>query len=254
MTRFPLRLRVALAKARLFPQRGAGGKANRPILRLNAEELLHRQSNQPVSHEIVRETLRERRGIVWIGGSEPLAHPGIGHLTRLIASSGHFLFLDTNGVVLRQRIHEFQPLPRFYFSVRFLGLEAEHDRRCGRAGAFRAALEGIRTAQLSGFFVCANVVVHAQSDGADLGHLFDTLRGLDLDGAMISAASRDAESERVADEARRRFLSAGWAAFSRCVDAAAPVELTRRTAAQREVAVAAADAASGEFEESVQAR
>jgi molybdenum cofactor biosynthesis enzyme MoaA len=252
MTRFPLRLRAALVKARISPVTINGVRSDSPILRLDADELLHRASDQPVSREGVREILSGYASIVWIGGAEPLAHPGIGHLTRLIASSGHYLFLDTGAVALRARIHEFQPLPRFYFSVRFLGLEAEHDRRCGQAGTSRAALEGIRTAQLSGFFVCANVVVDARSDSGELAQLFEVLRGLDLDGAIISAGSRDVGSQRVADEARQRFLSAGWAAFSRCVDRAAPVELPQRNAAPREAA--SANAERGEFEESVQTR
>jgi hypothetical protein len=252
MTRFPLRLRAALVKARISPVTINGVRSDSPILRLDADELLHRASDQPISHENVREILSDHASILWIGGAEPLAHPGIGHLTRLIAQTGHYLFLDTGAAALRGRIHEFQPLPRFYFSVRFSGLETGHDRRMGQSGSFRAALEGIRTAKLSGFFVCANVVVDAESESAELAGLFEALPGLDLDGAMISAASRDVESDRAAEDARRRFLSPGWAAFSRCVDAAAPLELARQDA--RPGDVAAPDPASGEFEESVQAR
>jgi hypothetical protein len=251
MRRFPLRLRAALAKARIFPQR-LSNHAKSPLLRLDADELLHRAADQPVSHDMVREILRDRKSIVWMGGAEPLAHPGIGHLTRLIAQAGNYLFLDTNGVALRGRIHEFQPLPRFYFSIRFLGCEAEHDRRSGRPGTFRAALEGIRTAQLSGFFVCANVVV---SDGSDFGEalrLFDELRAFDLDGAVISSPSPDSAAAGVVAEARRRFLNSGWASFSRDVDAAAPLGSARHT--QRLAASPSTDSVQDDLEESVQTR
>jgi len=257
MRRFPLRLRAALATARIFPQQRsihihAHDGTKSPILRLAAEELLHRASDQPVSHESVREILRDRKSIVWIGGTEPLAHPGIGHLTRLISQAGHYLFLDTDGVTLRGRIHEFQPSARFYFSIRILGCEAEHDRRSGRAETFRAALEGIRTAQLSGFFICANVVVQAGSDFDELAPLFDRLRDLDLDGAVISSALLGSESAEAVSEARRRFLSAGWAAFSRDVDAAAPRGISCQSV--RTLEGASTSAADRNFEESVQAR
>ena len=189
---------------------------------------------------------------MWIGGAEPLAHPGIGHLTRLISQAGHYLFLDTDGVALRGRIHEFQHSPRFYFALRFLGCEASHDRLVGRPGTFRAALEGIRTAQLSGFFICANVVVQAGSDRGELGRLFEELRGLDLDGAVISSASVEDESAEAASEARRRFLSPGWAAFSRDVDAAAPLGTSCQS--QHAVECSPANSAQSDFEESVQAQ
>jgi hypothetical protein len=254
MTRFPLRLRVALAKARFLPQRNSGD-TNSPILRLDAEELLHRASRQPVSHQTVREILHERKPIVWIGGSEPLVHPGIAHLTRLIAHSGHYLFLDTDGVVLRQRIHEFQPSSRFYFSIRFLGCEAEHDRRAGRSGAFRAAMEGIRVARLSGFLICGHAVLQAENDAAGLTRLWSELRGFDLDGMLISSAeaARASGVERVVSEARRRLLSPGWASFSGLIDAATPVPAGPSRQLRQPAPEAAGNPADAEREERVQA-
>src|SRR5262249_3337622 len=144
----------ALAKARLF--HGAA-----PIRYLRPDEILHSELQQPVSHDAMQEVIRDRESIVWIGGDEsgqePLAHAGIAHLAELILGSGHFLFLETNAMALRQRIHEFQPCGKFYFVIRFLGQESEHDLRIGSRGAYAAAREGIRAAQLSGFYVCAKV-------------------------------------------------------------------------------------------------
>jgi len=259
MLQFPLRLRAALAKGRIFRHGSPGGSHSSPILRLDAEELLHRAAQQPVSHETVREILHARKPIVWIGGSEPLVHPGIAHLTRLIAQSGHYLFMDTDGVLLRQRIHEFQPTSRFYFSIRFHGCEAEHDRRGGRAGAFRAALEGIRVARLSGFLLCGHAVLQAESDAAGLTRLWTELRGCDLDGMLISsgaaAASRASGVARVVSEARRRLLSPGWAAFSRSLDAAAPAGFSRQVVQPEPEPepVAASQASEAKHEERVQA-
>jgi hypothetical protein len=257
MTRFPLRLWAALAKGRIFRRRSPGEANCSPILRLDAEELLHRAAQQPVSHETVREILHARKPIVWIGGSEPLVHPGIAHLTRLIAQSGHFLFLDTDGVLLRQRIHEFQPTSRFYFSIRFHGCEAEHDRRAGRAGAFRAAIEGIRVARLSGFLLCGHTVLQAESDAAGLTRLWSELRGCDLDGMLISsgavAASRASGVARVVLEARRRLLRPGWEAFSRLVDSAGPAGFSRQVVLPVPEPMAASQASEAEREERVQA-
>lgn len=184
MAGLPLRLRAALAKARLFPGRMS-------IRYLRVEEVLHSQSQQPVSHEALSGIIRDRHSIVWLSSGasgDPLTHPGIAHLARLIVSSGHTLFLETDGVALRQRIHEFQPSSRLFLVVRFLGSEAKHDQRMGRSGAFRAALEGIRAARLSGFWICAKLDT-PPVDSPEFMRLYSEIAGLQIDGIMSSAAS-----------------------------------------------------------------
>jgi hypothetical protein len=178
MARLPMRLEVRLAKARLL------GRPT-PVRHLRSEEILHAELKQPVAHEAVRELIRKRNSIVWLGGSEPLAHPGIGHLARLLVGSGHFLFLETDAQALRQRIHEFQPADRFYFVVRFHGNEAEHDRRMGQAGAYQRALEGVRAAGLSGFWLLAKLEL--AKDSRELRGLSAALGPLGFDGMMVLA-------------------------------------------------------------------
>jgi len=223
MARFPLRLQFALAKARLFHGRTS-------IRYLRAEEILHPQSQQPVSHDAVRELIRDRHSIVWIAGSgpdgDPLAHPGIGHLTRLIAQR-HFTFLETNAITLRQRIHEFQPLPRLYIVVRFLGTETAHDRRLAHPGAFRAAIEGIRAAQLSGFLICAKMDHSVGSP--ETAEVREGLRTLNLDGVMSTHSSLVPDS--------------GWSRFLRAVEQARSMEdkSSQPQPAQSQVATADAE-------------
>jgi len=206
MAGLPLRLRAALAKARLFHRQ-------KPVRYLRSEEILHAQSMKPVSHEAVRELIRDRHSIVWIGGSEPLDHPGIGHLARLIVQSGHFLFLETSAVALRQRIHEFQPASRFYLVVRLLGCESEHDRHLDRSGAFCAAMEGIRAAQLSGFWICARLDV-LSADAAEFARLYEQIEGLDLDGIMSATVEGSG-------------ANAPWSRFLRLVESAQPASASR---------------------------
>jgi len=204
---------MALAKARLFHGRN-------PVRYLRSEEILHSRSAQPVSHGAVRELIRDRHSIVWIGGSEPLDHPGIGHLARLFVQSGHFLFLETSAVALRQRIHEFQPSSRLYLVVRFLGSEAVHDRRMGRAGAFRAALEGIRAAQLSGFLICAKVDISPEDVREVLPLCYD-LDGLDFDGIIPAAGGSSG-------------ANSGWGNLLRLVDSARSMQTSEAHVDERE--------------------
>src|SRR5260370_8714561 len=113
MMRLPLRFRGALALARLAKNLLLA-QAARPVQFVDAAEILHPDSSHPVSHEKIRDIIGSRSPIVWIGGSEPLHHPGIAHLVRAITQTGRFVFLETNGTLLRRRIREFPPVsPRF---------------------------------------------------------------------------------------------------------------------------------------------
>src|SRR5713226_44033 len=143
MMRFPLRLTADLLMARLARKlRLAHGACF--IQFVDAAEILHPDSSHPVSHEKIRDIIGSRSPVVWIRGSEPLYHPGIAHLVRAITQNGHFVFLETDGALLRRRIHEFQPVSRLFLTVRLDPVRLE-------AGPPPLAVEGIRAARLSGF-------------------------------------------------------------------------------------------------------
>ena len=117
MMHFPLRLTADLTMARIA-QKLRLSRGARPIQFVDAAEILHPDSSHPVSHEKIRDIIGSRSPVIWIGGSEPLCHPGIAHLVRAITQSGHFVFLETTGTFLRRRIHEFQPVSRLFLTVR----------------------------------------------------------------------------------------------------------------------------------------
>src|SRR5580704_9382378 len=101
---------------------------------------------------------RFRSPIIWIAGSEPLDSPEVARFANALAASGRSVFLETSGISLKRRLHEFQPSSRFYFAVRFDGLESSCGQRNSRDGAFCAGLEAIGMARLAGFFTCALLV------------------------------------------------------------------------------------------------
>src|SRR5579885_3457474 len=102
--RFPVRLSLALAGARLArawsPLHGAGR-----IQFVDAAEILDAGATRPVSHRKLEEILGAGKPLIWIGGREPLDHPGAGHLARALAQSARFVFVETSGCALRSRIH-----------------------------------------------------------------------------------------------------------------------------------------------------
>jgi len=229
MMRFPLRLTADLALARIA--RELRLRQGAPFVEfVDAAEVLHPDSRHPVSHEKVHDIIGSRSPVIWIGGSEPLLHPGIAHLVRAITQNGHFVFLETDGTLLRRRIHEFQPVSRLFLTVR---LEAAHLE----TGTSPLAVEGIRAARLSGFLICAQVRVAPEAGMSDAAKLFHLAHSLDLDGCVFSigrgewdsANSDAAASPRNTGEARKLIGSAWWESFSRFIE---PVVCGERLAAR----------------------
>ncbi len=206
--RLPALLFAKTAKARIA-QTVRPGQPSHLVEYVNCADVLHLGSEHPVAHEKIREIVASSERIVWVGGGEPLEHPGIAHLVRALASSGHYVFLETNGVLLRCRIHEFQPLPRVFLTVRL-------DPR--RKSEFDLAIEGLRAAHLSGFFTVVHSIVGESSDVSGFDELRALLLGLDLDGWMITARSADQSALALAAEARKQIPSAGWRWFSTRVE------------------------------------
>ena len=126
--------------------------------------------------------------IVSICGGEPMIYPEIGRLVRRILRKRKHIYLCTNGMFIRKRLHEFRPTSRFFFNVHLDGLEATHDLAVERPGVFKAAVDGIKAAKKAGFLVCTNTTVYKETDLDEIDALFAFLTKLGVDGFMLSPA------------------------------------------------------------------
>src|SRR5437660_8159572 len=126
--------------------------------------------------------------IVSICGGEPLIYPEIGRLVRAILKRRKHIYLCTNGMFIKRRLHEFKPTSRFFFNVHLDGLEATHDLAVERKGVFQAAVEGIKAAKAAGFLVCTNTTIYKETDLGEIDRLFAYLTKLGVDGFMLSPA------------------------------------------------------------------
>jgi len=126
--------------------------------------------------------------IVSICGGEPLIYPEIGRLVKEILARKRNIYLCTNGMFIRKRLHEFTPTSRFFFNVHLDGLEKTHDLCVERDGVFREAIAGIKAAKAAGFLVCSNTTVYKETDIEEIAELFAYLRTLGVDGNMLSPA------------------------------------------------------------------
>lgn len=230
MRRFPLWLRAELLRAR-FAQSWRGSATRKLILRLDLDDdegasRLASGGSSPetrIERDILGSVDASRAPVVWIGGSDPLAFPGVGQLARRIVDCGRTVFVETDGFYLRRRIHEFRPVSRLYLTPRFYGLQRSNDLRVGREGTFGRAIEGIRAAKLSGFLICGHVLVDAKSDLNKVAQLKELLLGMDADGLVVSSEPEALSSDKEAldqklREARKMVESKGWGAFGRLLE------------------------------------
>lgn len=124
--------------------------------------------------------------VVSVSGGEPLLHPEIAEIVRGLASQRRWVFLCTNGLLLREKLDLFKPHKRLCFVVHLDGTERVHDQIAGRPGVFAEALRGIREAKRRGFRVCTNTTVFHGSDVSDLQELFALLKKEGVEGLMLS--------------------------------------------------------------------
>ena len=126
--------------------------------------------------------------IVSLCGGEPMIYPEIGKLVREILRRRKHIYLCTNGMFIKKKLHEFKATSRFFFNVHLDGLRETHDRAVEREGVFDAAVEGIKAAKEAGFLVCTNTTIFKDTDIQEIDALYAYLTRLGVDGFMLSPA------------------------------------------------------------------
>ena len=233
--RFPPRLKWDLARVRIA-QKVFASSRRPPVLHLDLADF-PAQSELPLgavadfsspassrdSHVLAH--VRENTApVVWIGGDIPLRYPRIGHLARDIINLDRTVFIEADGTLLRRRIHEFRPVSRFYLVLPLNGQETTHDRRARQPGNFRATIESIRTAKLSGFHICVETTIFADTEPSELRELAAFIHKLDIDGwIQKSPAAVSAQpTEEKLTASRKLIPNPSWRRFSEHLTLGAP--------------------------------
>jgi hopanoid biosynthesis associated radical SAM protein HpnH len=124
--------------------------------------------------------------VVSIPGGEPLLHPQIGEIVEGLVARRKFVYLCTNGILLEEKLHLFEPSPYLTFSVHLDGLKELHDQCVNREGIFETAVKAIKTAKTKGFRVTTNTTVFDGAKPEEMQEFFSFLESLNTDGMMIS--------------------------------------------------------------------
>ena len=124
--------------------------------------------------------------LVSIPGGEPLLHPEIERLVEGLVARKKYIYLCTNALLLREKLHLFTPSRYLSFSVHLDGLEPEHDAAVCRPGTWKTAVRAIEEALARGFRVTTNTTLFANADPERVQTFFDEAMRLGVEGMMVS--------------------------------------------------------------------
>ncbi|HTZ73499.1 MAG TPA: adenosyl-hopene transferase HpnH [Candidatus Aquilonibacter sp.] len=124
--------------------------------------------------------------MVSIPGGEPLMHPQIVEIVNGLIVRKKYIYLCTNALLLKERLHEFTPSKYLSFSVHMDGQRDHHDFAVCREGTYEIAVEAIRLALQRGFRVTTNTTLFDGAEPQSVRKFFDEMMELGVEGMMLS--------------------------------------------------------------------
>src|SRR6201998_3401 len=124
--------------------------------------------------------------MVSIPGGEPLMHSEIDKIVEGLFARKKYIYLCTNALLLKEKLHLFTPSKYLTFSVHMDGQkEDEHFSVC-REGGYDLALDGIKEALKRGFRVTTNTTLFDGADPNSVRAFFDEMMEIGVEGMMLS--------------------------------------------------------------------
>jgi hopanoid biosynthesis associated radical SAM protein HpnH len=146
----------------------------------------HILKRQMTPEECFRAVEEAGAPIVNIPGGEPLLHPQIGEIVEGLIARGKYVYLCTNALLLKEKMHLFKPSKYFTFTVHLDGERDHHDFAVCREGTYEIAVEAMREAIAKGFRVTTNSTLFDGADPAGVRRFFDDMMELGVESMMLS--------------------------------------------------------------------
>jgi hopanoid biosynthesis associated radical SAM protein HpnH len=124
--------------------------------------------------------------MVSIPGGEPLMHPQIAEIVEGLVARKKYIYLCTNALLLKEKLHLFKPSKYLSFSVHVDGQKEHHDFSVCREGGYELALDGIRAAVDAGFRVTTNTTLFDGADPNSVRTFFDEMMEVGVESMMVS--------------------------------------------------------------------
>jgi hopanoid biosynthesis associated radical SAM protein HpnH len=124
--------------------------------------------------------------MVSIPGGEPLMHSQIDKIVEGLVERKKYIYLCTNALLLKEKLHLFKPSKYLTFSVHLDGQREHHDFSVCREGGYDQAIEGVKAAVKAGFRVTTNTTLFDGADPNSVRAHFDEMMELGVEGMMLS--------------------------------------------------------------------
>jgi len=124
--------------------------------------------------------------LVSIPGGEPLMHSEIDKIVEGLVARKKYIYLCTNALLLKEKLHLFKPSKYLTFSVHVDGQKEHHDFSVCREGGYDLALDGIKEALKHGFRVTTNTTLFDGADPKSVRAFFDEMMEVGVEGMMLS--------------------------------------------------------------------
>jgi hopanoid biosynthesis associated radical SAM protein HpnH len=124
--------------------------------------------------------------IVSIPGGEPLIHKEMDQIVAGIVKRKKFVYLCTNALLLKKKLHLFEPSPYLTFSIHLDGLKDEHDKSVAQKGVFDRCVEAIEECVARGFRVTVNCTLFNNAEPKRVAEFFDYVMTLGAEGITVS--------------------------------------------------------------------
>jgi hopanoid biosynthesis associated radical SAM protein HpnH len=124
--------------------------------------------------------------MVSIPGGEPLMHSQIDKIVEGLVARKKYIYLCTNALLLKEKLHLFKPSKYLTFSVHLDGQKEHHDFSVCREGGYELAVEGVKEALKRGFRVTTNTTLFDGADPKSVRAFFDEMMELGVEGMMLS--------------------------------------------------------------------
>jgi hopanoid biosynthesis associated radical SAM protein HpnH len=124
--------------------------------------------------------------IVNIPGGEPLLHPQIGEIVEGLIARGKYVYLCTNALLLREKLHLFKPSKYLTFTIHLDGEREHHDFAVAHEGTYDIAIDAVKLLLEKGFRVTTNSTLFDGVDPKSVRRFMDEIMELGVEGMMIS--------------------------------------------------------------------
>ncbi|MGA9604896.1 MAG: adenosyl-hopene transferase HpnH [Methyloceanibacter sp.] len=121
-----------------------------------------------------------------LAGGEPLLHKELPEIVKGALAKGKYVTVCTNALLMEKKLDQYEPHPRFNWSVHLDGDKEMHDRSVCRAGVYDKAVAALKVAKAKGYRVNINCTLFNDAKPERVADFFDSVRALEVDGITLS--------------------------------------------------------------------